>query len=523
MRYRWLLLGLCTCALVAACVISTDTHGRLVDRSSIQGTAVSTPVKAHLIDGGVIVFPLGSVVDRTTISGQGYRYAVARSTTRVPSDGIALDSVLGLEVYERTINPGRTLVYTPLAVAGGVAGAAVGAAVSAALLAAIFGSCPMIYGDSAGVETLQAESFSYSIAPLLAKRDVDRMTVSPDDRGFIRLAVRNEALETHHLDQMEIVEVSHGPDELALPSPRGGPVAVADITRGAQVLDAAGRDASALVERPDDRAFASDARLLQAAVDGGPVQDRLELVVPRPSGDSRPALVLKARSSLLSTSILYEHLMGAQGAHALDWMGEGLSEISTLARLAGWYGGNFGLRVEVQDGSDWRPVIRLMDFGPTAWRWVGVPLPTDIAGDSLRIRLTFPVDAYRIDWVGVAQRSHPAQQRIVPIARALDHAGEQRADIVEALRDADDRDLETHPGDQFWLEFDAGSSRDANRTFLFAAQGYYVEWLRPGWMKKDGAQPFAPERTTMRDLLRTWQGGRDSLEAVFFERRVPVL
>jgi hypothetical protein len=35
------------------------------------------------------------------------------------------------------------------------------------------------------------------------------------------------------------------------------------------------------------------------------------------------------------------------------------------------------------------------------------------------------------------------------------------------------------------------------------------------------AAPFSPARTSMRDLLRSWRGGRDSLEALFFTRRVP--
>ena len=94
----------------------------------------------------------------------------------------------------------------------------------------------------------------------------------------------------------------------------------------------------------------------------------------------------------------------------------------------------------------------------------------------------------------------------------------------------DDREVETHPGDRFAIEFDAerqsprggSESGDTRRTFFFAGQGYYVEWLRPAWMKNgDAAAPFSPANTSIRDLLRSWKGGRDSLEAHFFWR-VPV-
>jgi hypothetical protein len=43
---------------------------------------------------------------------------------------------------------------------------------------------------------LHAEAFSYSIAPLLEARDVDRLATQPDADGHLRIEVRNEALET---------------------------------------------------------------------------------------------------------------------------------------------------------------------------------------------------------------------------------------------------------------------------------------------------------------------------------------
>jgi hypothetical protein len=500
--------------VVGACIVSTNTGTEAVSRAQLAGTVVQTPFRAHLVDGSVIVFDAGAQVDDARVTGTGRRFDVLRAEPR-PSMGIALDSVLGFEVYRRTTNPGRTLLYSTGATIGTIVGAV-------ALAVVIFGSCPTIYADSAGVPTLQAESFSYSIAPLLAKRDVDRMTVVPNADGVIRLAVRNEALETHHLDQMEIVEVRHAPDEMAYPSPRGGAIVVAEPATTVSVRDGADRDVTRLVAQRDDAAFSTDDKLLDRAIAGGPIEDHLTIAVPRRAGVDSMALVLRARGSLLTTSVLYEHLMGRQGAKALDWMGEDLSRITSLARLGSWYGGNFGMRVEVQDGDHWRQVIRLMDFGPTAWRDVGLALPP-LGGDSVRVRLTFPADAFRIDQVALTYRMRRADQRLIPIARATDSRGSRRPDMVTMLARADGREVETHPGDAFWIEFDAGRAPTGSRTFFFAGEGYYVEWLRPAWMRSAAtAQPFSPARTSMRDLLRSWRGGRDSLEGQFFSRRVPI-
>lgn len=513
---RLLVVAICTMFVAACVVVSTTTDSKMVDTSNVANTNVRSPIKAHMLDGSVVVFEHGATVSATSVSGTGRAFDVARRATKIVAV-VPLDSVLGFEVYQRRVNPLRTLVYAPATLAASVIGTAIVGII-------VFGSCPTIYADSAGVQTLQAESFSYSIAPMLAKRDVDRMSVQADSSGVIRLAVRNEALETHHLDNMEIIEVRHRAGEIAVPSPRGGALIVSDLATPS-VRDRAGRDVSRIVAKADEVAFSTDPRFLDRAIDGGPTDDQLTIAIPRRAGVDSVALVMKARVSLLTTSVLYEHLMGRQGALALDFMGEDLSKITTLARLGAWYGGNFGMRVEVQDGSSWRSVIRLMDFGPTAWRDVAVAIPaTPSTDDSVRIRLTFAADAFRIDQVGVAQRVRRAEQRIIPIARAVDSEGKPRPDIVAMLAKADDRDVETHPGDQFHIEFDAGKdSGETRRTFFFAAQGYYAEWLRPSWMKSAAnAEPFSASKTSVRDLLRSWRGGRDSLETLFFTHRVPV-
>jgi hypothetical protein len=512
---RLLIVAVCTLFVAACVVVSTNTRSRMVGAGDVVGTRVSSPMKAHLLDGSVAVFERGATIFSTRVTGDGRVFNVSRSASE-PTNGVPLDSVIGFEVYERRVNPLRTLVYGSATLAASVV-----ATVGIGIL--LFGSCPTVYADSAGVQTLQAESVSYSLAPMLAKRDVDRMNVKPDSKGVIRLTVRNEALETHHLDQMEVVEVRHRADELALPSPRGGAIAVSDIVVPS-VRDRAGRDVSRTLARADEVVFSTDNGFLDRAIDGGPTDDQLTIAIPRRAGVDSVALVMKARSSLLTTSVLYEHLMGRQGALALDFMGNDLSRITTLAKLASWYGGSFGMRVEVQDGSEWHPVIRLMDFGPTAWRVMGVALPAvRTVDDSVRIRLTFAADAFRIDQIGVAQRVRRVEQRFIPIARATDAEGKSRPDIVAMLAKADDREVETHPGDQFHLEFDADTASGTSRTFFFAAQGYYVEWLRPAWMKDAAtAEPFSASHASIRDLLRSWRGGRDSLETYFFTRRVPI-
>ena len=169
--------------------------------------AIKTPLKVHLTDGRTVVFRAGASIDRRAITGTGDAYpmlgsaADATKTSRVP-----LDSIVGVETFESRKLGAQTFVVSAAATAVTAAAAAL---TTAALLVAIFGSCPTVYADTGASAVLQAEGFSYAIAPLLEQRDLDPLRVRPDSHGVIRLELRNEALETHYINNLELISVRH--------------------------------------------------------------------------------------------------------------------------------------------------------------------------------------------------------------------------------------------------------------------------------------------------------------------------
>ena len=467
-----------------------------------------------MVDGSTVVFRQGATVGNGQIVGDGVRASPTLVSSRVKQ--IPLDSVVGLESVEREAN-GRTLVYAP--VSGVVSTVAVGL-----LAVAIFGSCPTIYVDSAGVPSLQAESFSYSIAPLFAKRDVDLLNVKPDANGVIRLEVRNEALETHYIEQIELLETRHRGDEVVAPVARGGVVALSRLATPASIVDSRGRNVQDELAVADGRVFNSgDAALVAAAEGSGSSEEHIDITVPRQPGRDSLALLLDMRSSLLSTTIFYDEMLARHGARSLDWVGHDLTKITTVAQVGRWYADHFGLRVSVRDGNDWKPVVRMVDFGPTAWRTVAAVIPhaRRLEGDSIRVRLSFVTDEFRIDRVATTWDVRQVEGRKISATRVTENSGTRRDDVRDFIRAADDRHLVTGPGDRFFVDFDVG--RDASpRTFLVAVDGYYIEWLRPGWIRSaTDSLPFST-RTTTQEVLRSWVASRESMESRFFRDRVPV-
>jgi hypothetical protein len=155
------------------------------------------------------------------LSGPGTRYDLTLSNP-VEVTELPLDSLVGLESFRTGVDAGATVSLSVLAVGGAIG---LGVAIACALDPKCFGSCPTYYSDSAGTPVLEAEGFSYRIAPLFESRDVDRLRARPND-GRLRLEIRNEAFETHFINHLELLEAVHAADEFVAPDPRGHPVAV---------------------------------------------------------------------------------------------------------------------------------------------------------------------------------------------------------------------------------------------------------------------------------------------------------
>src|SRR5438874_2719650 len=202
---------------VASCVwVSKRVDIENVDLARV--TAVTTAAKAHLKDGSTVVYRNGFTVVGGELRGPGMRYDLTlAAATRV--DSVPVDTIVGMESFRTRINGAESFIVSTLASIGGVVG-------GAALAVAIFGSCPTIYSGDGTVE--EAELFSSSIAPLFEGRDLDRLRAQPDASGMLRLDVRNEAMETHYINHLQLIEVEHAPDEFVLPNAQGRPMVVRD-------------------------------------------------------------------------------------------------------------------------------------------------------------------------------------------------------------------------------------------------------------------------------------------------------
>jgi hypothetical protein len=523
--------------LVAAAALSTAgclqlfwrTEARSVARPSAGDTSltrVRSPVRAHLADGSTVVFRRGGVVGRGRLTGNGESYALLGGAP-VPRGDVPLDSIVGLETFEGKVLAAPTVV-------GSLAATAIGAVAAAGLAIAIFGSCPTVYADTGAGPVLEAEGFSYALAPLLEHRDLDPLRVRAGPDGTVRLDLRNEALETHYINHVAHDAVRHPAGTRVVPDERGQPVALRGLQPLAAATDRAGRDVRAPLAAADGRLFASDPRTVDAARVGD-LDDWIDVAADElPPGDSI-AVVLRLRNSLLNTVLLYEGMLG--GRDGADWLSGGLQHIAGALDLSRWYVRTMGMRATVEGvapPADARAgLARLGDVGPIAFRDVALVLPRPSRdARSVRVRLRFVADNWRIDQAAVAGTIARPRPATLPVARVVvptpAAGGGPRPDsaAVSALAEADDRYLETRPGQRMTLVFDAGARRaagDSATTYLLAWQGWYSEWIRGAWLARPTrTTPFVPGDSAVLAALRSWRAQRPGFEAAFYASRIPV-
>ena len=511
-------LALPLLALTSACIhVFSSVEARQLDPQ--QPVTVTSSVKAHLLDGSTVVFSKGVSVSGGAVRGEGYRYGLTLRDSAAVSL-VSLDSVVGMEVFEESSEGAKSFLVSALATVATVVGAA-------ALAVAIFGSCPTIYTDSAGTAQLEAEAFSYSIAPIFESRDVDRLRVRSAPDGSVRLEVRNEALETHYVNQLELLQVSHDSSESAFVDELNRLVVVADQRLLARARDRRGHDISVPLRAADGDLYRTDARTLNAAALGD-LDDWINLVAAAPPEVDSVVLVLRLRNSLLNTTLLYDVMLGEPGARSLDWVGQDLKQVGPALEVAQWYQQRMGMDIAVAAGSgqnsSYQVVAHVKDTGPIAWKDVAVVIPL-LTRDSVRIRLRFPADNWRIDRAAVAGRYRRATAQVVPLVEVESPHFSQDAALA-SLRTADSRYVQTSPGERLTAVFrpsSAGREGRTARTFFLASQGYYIEWMRPGWLRAplaDGV--FVPSDSGLARAVTRWRGAQDSLETLFAATRIPV-
>lgn len=514
--FRVLLVLVFAALLMASCRVYQSNVRRPAAELETSGDSTDLPLQAYLANGEIIRFADGARRIGDRIEGEGTRFTLGLEASG-PVTALPLDSVVGIEVLQTgQVDVGLSFLAT-------VGGTAVTLAAASALAVAIFGSCPTVYLPTPvpADEPPVAELFSYSVAPLLEARDVD-LYPGRAEGGRLRLDLRNEALETHFINHLELLEVAHRADEVIVPTGEDQPLALSGWVEGVRLTDRAGRDQGAPLARAGGATYRTPEAFVTGATQES-LEDWIEVALPeRPSTDS-VALVLRLRNSLLNSVFLYDFMLSGDDLRGIEWLGRTLQQVGSAAAFGGWYQRRMGLHVDVWTEGRWVEVDRLPDTGPIAWKDAVAVLPVPEGAGPLRYRLRFLADQWRIDQIRLAEGIRRPEVVAHPVAAVEDAEGRSYGEAVRVLGEPDEAYLETRPGTALWIDFDvADRPAEMERAFLVAAQGYYTEWIRPDWIRPGSGPPedFVPSDEGLLMVLERWHQVRPWFEAQFHESRL---
>ena len=290
-------------------------------------------------------------------------------------------------------------------------------------------SCPFIYVENGGKETLVGEIYSGAIHPPL-ERD-DYMALPVDGDGDCRLRITNEVLEIQHTNLAELLVFDHAPGERVLVDRHGTAHRLAATRAPAAARDLAGNDVSDLVTDDDGQPFREGAA---ATVDGPAGMDGLVVSFDRPAGATQMKLVVNARNSRWLdhvTGLLFERM----GDQFKPWQ-EAQKSGSAEAMQRWCRDQGLPLAVSLQTPEGWRRVDHFDLPGPIAER--DAVLAVDLAGvtgDQVTVKLECGYRFWEIDSIA-ADFTAPGAPAAVTVGPASAVTGDGQ-DVAAALVRAD--------------------------------------------------------------------------------------
>jgi hypothetical protein len=499
--------------LGTTCTVSRRQH-RADEVSQLDRGART--LKVHMRNGDLYVLDSWRVDEGARqVIGVGVRYDENRDVRGRGPLTAPLDEVALFETNGQAPHAPAVAAMTLVAV-----GSAALTAVCISSPKTCFGSCPTTYvKDGVNDTMVAAESFSASIAPAFAARDVDALYRAQPRGASVSLRITNEALETHVIRQADL---------LVAPRPPGGRVLATGDGRFWQataLLPPARCQADegsclAAVRAIDDQERASPS-------DPGDLAARETITLEFPAGGPGPqALVIEARQTFITTFLLYQALayMGTQAGRYFAALERGDAQLRGRATRLHQLMGD----IEVQtldptapagQGERWLRAGGFDETGPIARDLQIVPLPPGT--DARRIRLRLTRGHWRIGHLALAtlgRQVHPVRVRAAALTTS--HGDAQAArDWLAGRRPA----LVTGPGDEHELRFDLPVTAGAERELFLDARGYYLEWMREPWLAEESRARLAllftwPERA-LRDLAPAYKRLEPDIEALFWSSR----
>ncbi len=521
MKIKYLMFCLFALILLASLNTCFPTYRAVKINPDTVGTGLfkNLPAKIFTTGNRIFLFPDGFEIDSGYIKGEGTIGNYDLSESKHKNIRFPVDSITAMTTYEETHKSSRffgsclfTVTAAPLLVIG---------IYCISCPKCCFGSCPTVYINDGKDYRLEAELFSECISKQLESNDIDLLKQNVDNDS-LELKITNEALETHYINKFEVAVAMHPSgtelypgisDSLLLFSSHSAPI-------GAVTKD--GENITQLLSKDDNKYYRTGVSKI-SELKNGPVYDWIDIKVPS-SGRSFTKMLLKYRNTLLSTTLLYDVVLGSQGAAGLSWTHRMNEDPVYASQFKMVYDAFSGIRIKLFENGSWKYLGKFKDAGPLNWKYIAAEIPSSGAGNTL-IRLEFIPDNFMIDYI-TFDTTTPAGNYVntetVYPAEIIGNGRNQTDSVLSYIKKDDRNYLKTDPGDCYYFTYKIPAGKNLVKTVLIYSKGYYNEWIRGSWINnKNYSYTFNlyDINGTLVHMAESWINNSELLEKEFFHSR----
>ena len=483
------------------------------------GEYFNIQAKVFESDNSIILFPHGYSVSNSFLKGDGIVTDNNSFQQKWKAIDLPLDSITAMTTYEETTSGTRyfgsfLLGFTgpPLTVLG---------IYCIACPKCCFGSCPTVYVYDGKNYNLEAELFSECISKQLENNDIDllKQKITEDT---LKLKITNEALETHYINKFEVVLADHPEGTKLFPAIDNSLLLISKPEPPILATTKDGENITDLLKKDDNKYFRSGVKKV-SELKKGPAFDWVEIKIPA-SKNSPSKLILKYRNTLLSTTLLYNVVLGSQGAAGLDWTNKMNENPVYASQFKMVYDEFSGIKIKIFNNGSWNDLGKFKDAGPLNWKYIAAKLPS-YNSDTLLLRLEFIPDNFMIDYIAVDTTTSPQnyiKTKIIYPCEIMDGRGNPRDSLFVYIKNDDSSYLKTEPGDNYFLNYNVRVKNNYEVTALIYSKGYYNEWIRGSWINNKNPRytfNLYDVQGTLSYLADSWIENSDLLENEFFHSR----
>lgn len=432
-------------------------------------------LKAHFINGDICILKDTWKVDtiKDMVSGHGNKYDFNRRKLFQGIISFPIDSVAIFETNIKIKDPEKDRI-TAIALMTGID-------VVVGLLCltnpkACFGSCPTFYvNEKDNFHYADAEAFTNAISPSMEYSDIDALGRHRIINHSFNITMKNEALETHCVNDVKILAYPLKKGERVYQSPANEFYLCSDHYALSYGQANEGEITTLLVD--DDR----NERFSLADTGDLNSKEEIYLTFDEVNVYGSLGLVLNFRQTLMTTYLFYS---------AMGYMGDNVGDVFSILETDEKMRCNFDAATKELGGidcyifnektNDWVFQNQINETGPIAINRQIIPLHDVPRNSTVRIKLVLNKGLWRLDYISLAsikKQITPAEYRPV----SIDNKGQSDPSALSKLL-SPAKYLISMPGSEYRLNFAIPESDKDYEIFLHS-KGYYLEWMRQHWTK----------------------------------------